>query len=123
MVSAEQPEKTASIGSSKTGSSGRSINIAIECAAEGNVERFVQCFDDENDPFHDSVALLVNKRSEEDNKSPLDWAALVGNVAMLLELIKRGADINAVSEKGTSHCLIRKSSAMQRNAIGFVLTT
>jgi len=68
-------------------------------------DSFVQCFDDENDPFHDTVASLVNKRSE-DNKSPLDWAALVGNVTMLLELIKRGADINAVSERGMLRCVI-----------------
>jgi len=69
----------------------------------GNVERFVRCFDDETDQFHDSVASLINVRSEEDNKSALDWAALIGNVAMLSELIKRGADINAVSEKGQLH--------------------
>jgi len=102
--SSEQLEKTPSIGSNKTDSSGRSINIAIECAASGNVERFVKCFDDESDPFHDSVASLINTRNGEDNKSALDWAALIGNVAMVSELIKRGADINAVSEKGRLHC-------------------
>jgi len=98
---AEQPEKTPSINSSsKTDSSATIANIAIECAMNGNVERFVQCFDDESDPFHDSVASHINARSEDDNKSALDWAALIGNVAMLSELIKRGADINAASEKG-----------------------
>jgi len=102
---ADQQEKSPSIDSSKTDSSGRSINIAIDCAVNGNVERFVQCFDDENDPFHDSVASLINKRSDEDNKSALDWAALIGNVAMVLELIRRGADINAVSEKGYFHAV------------------
>jgi len=69
----------------------------------GNVERFIQCFDTETDPFHDSVASLINVRSTEDNKSALDWAALTGNVAMISELIKRGADVNAVSEKGKLH--------------------
>ena len=98
---AEQPEKTASINSSsKTDSSATIANIAIECVMNGNVGRFVQCFDDESDPFHDSVTSHVNARSEDDNKSALDWAALIGNVAMLSELIKRGADINAASEKG-----------------------
>ena len=94
---------TASIISSKTDSSGGSINIAIECATNGNVERFTQCFDNETDPFHDSVVSLINTRSTEDNKSALDWAALIGNIAMVSELIKRGADINAVSEKGRLH--------------------
>jgi len=108
--SSEQLEKTPSISkssqvSNKTDSSGRtrSINIAIECAASGNIERFLRCFDDENDPFHDAVASLINTRSSEDNKSALDWASLIGNVAMVSELIKRGADINAVSEKGRLH--------------------
>jgi len=101
--SSEQLEKTPSIGSNKTDSSGHSINIAIECAASGNIERFVRCFDDENDPFHDSVASLINTRSSDDSKSALDWASLIGNVAMVSELIKRGADINAVSEKGRLH--------------------
>jgi len=66
----------------------------------GNVERFIRCFDDETDQFHDTVASLINVRSEDDNKSPLDWASLIGNAAMVSELIKRGADVNNVSEKG-----------------------
>jgi len=96
----EESEKTSSTGSSKTDISAGNVNIVIECAMNGNVERFVRCFKDENDPFHNSVASLVNLRSEHDNKSPLDWAALVGNIAMVKELIKRGANVNAVSEKG-----------------------
>jgi len=96
-----------SIISSKTDSSGGSINIAIECAMNGNVERFTQCFDNESDPFHDSITSLINTRSTGDSKSPLDWAALIGNVAMVTELIKHGADVNAVSEKGRlCHCRV-----------------
>jgi len=98
----EQSQKTPSVGSSKTDSTG-SINIAIECAVNGNIERFMRCFDDEADPFHDSVIPFISTRSEEDNKSALDWAALMGNVAMVSELIRRGADVNAVSEKGKLH--------------------
>lgn len=100
MASLEQPSKTSSVGNSKTDSTGSSVNIAIECAMSGKVARFIQCFDNENDPFHDTVAAIVSARSNEDNRSPLDWAALIGNVAMVSELIKRGADVNAVSEKG-----------------------
>jgi len=97
----EQPEKTQSIGSSSnTDSSDPNANIAIECAMNGNLERLVRCFDDENDPYHDSVVSLINQRSVEDNKSALDWAALLGNISVVSELIKRGADVNAVSEKG-----------------------
>jgi len=97
--------KIASINgsSTKTGSSDDSNNIAIACAMKGNVERFTQCFENETDPFHDSVVSLINTRSTEDNKSALDWAALIGNIAMVSELIKRGADVNAVSEKGRLH--------------------
>jgi len=81
----------------------------------GNVERFTQCFDNETDAFHDSVASLINTRSTEDNKSALDWAALIGNVAMVSELIKRGADVNAVSEKGRSHhCRVILFSVLYR---------
>ena len=96
--------KTPSVSSSiKTDSSDGSINIAIACAMNGNVERFMQCFDNENDPFRNSIASLINTRSTEDNKSALDWASLIGNFAMVSELIKRGADVNAVSEKGRLH--------------------
>ena len=100
MALADQSEKASTIGSSRTDSSDGNSNIVIQCAMNGNVERFVRCFDDETDPFHDTVVSLINKRSEEDNKSALDWAALIGNVSMVSELIKRGADVNAVSEKG-----------------------
>jgi len=111
--STEQVEKISNVSSSETDSSDGSINIAIECAMNGNAERFVQCFDNESDPYHDAVATLINTRSEKDNRSALDWAALTGNVTMVSELIKHGADINAVSEKGRFHsCRLMSFSAL-----------
>ena len=62
-------------------------------------KRFVKCFEDEEDPFKDTVAELINERGSE-GKSPLDMAALLGRVEMVKELITRGAEVNSLTPKG-----------------------
>ena len=75
------------------------INIALYCTLKGKVERFIQCFEDEKDEFHDTVTELVNQRGD-DGKSPLDMAATLGRVEMVKELITRGSEVCAVSSQG-----------------------
>jgi ankyrin repeat protein len=109
-VAASSGQLTASHASGSAVSTGNSVisnvdlktNIVLQCAMSGNVTRFVQCFEDETDPSHDTVTSLINLRSTDDGRTPLDWAAMLGNTTMVAELVSRGADINSVSEKGYS---------------------
>jgi len=75
----------------------------MECAMTGDVERFVQCNEavEAADPSgHDQVTVLVNTRGSEDGRSALDWTAVLGNTAMLAQLLAHGALINDVTDKG-----------------------
>jgi len=74
-------------------------NIVMRCAMKGNTQRFIKCFEDEEDPFKDTVLELVNERAP-DGKSPLDMASLLGRVEMVKELINRGAEVNNATAKG-----------------------
>ena len=76
------------------------INIVMRCTLQDNVERFIACFENEEDPFRERVAELLNERDDE-GKSSLDMAATLGRVEMLKELITRGVDVNeATPSKG-----------------------
>ena len=75
------------------------INIAMRCVMKSLTQRFAKCFDDEEDPFHDTVEGQMNER-DENGKSPLDFGAILGRIEMLKELLPRGAEVNSVPEKG-----------------------
>lgn len=77
-----------------------SENIALDCSLNGDAVRFSRCFDDKTDIYHGLVQDLVNRRSDEDGRAPLDWACLLGRTEMTTELLKRGALINGVGSKG-----------------------
>lgn len=79
------------------------VNIAMRCALKGSVDRFVKSFEDEEDQFFDKVADMLMERDEE-GKTPLDMAALLGRVGMVRELITRGAEINAATSNG-KYCI------------------
>lgn len=76
------------------------VNFALQCAMNGDTEKLIQCFEDASDPYHESIGIQINQRSPDDGRTPLDWAALLGHVSAVAELVKRGADVNAVTEKG-----------------------
>ena len=74
-------------------------NIAQRCAQKGYVDRFIKCFDDEEDPFHDCIKDMMIERDDE-GKTPLEYASLLGKVSMVKELIARGVDPNTTTSKG-----------------------
>lgn len=71
----------------------------MRCVLKADVERFVKCFEDEEDTFHETVAGFINQR-ESDGKTPLEMAAILGRLDMLRELINRGAEINKYTRSG-----------------------
>ena len=75
-------------------------NIALHCVYKDNLERFLKCFEDEEDAFHEAVNEQINER-DEFGKSPLELAAILGRVTMIKELATRGAEVNAVTVKGS----------------------
>lgn len=75
-------------------------NIVLECAINGDLERLSKCFKDPNDIYHAQANDLLNKRSEADTKSPLDWASLLGRPEIISELLSQGADVNSVNASG-----------------------
>ena len=79
-------------------------NIAIHCALKGDVEQFVQCYEDPESQYKDTVGDLINGR-DANGKSPLDLAATLGRVKMVKELINRGADVNSFTFKGRCNCM------------------
>ena len=79
------------------------VNIAMKCALNDTVERFIKCFEDEEDPFSEAVNEQINERGDIEGKTPLDIAAMLGRVGMVKELCTRGAEVNAVTEKGATY--------------------
>ena len=73
-----------------------SDNFILDCAMNGNLEHLVRFFEE----FAESAHNLLNARSPQDGKLPLDWAAVLGHADVAKELLTRGAEINAVSDKG-----------------------
>ncbi|KAK3593683.1 hypothetical protein CHS0354_013580 [Potamilus streckersoni] len=73
--------------------------IATHCVLKNDVTRFTLCFENDEDPYKETVGELINQR-DDDGKSPLDIAATLGRLQMIKELIARGADVNSVTEKG-----------------------
>ena len=77
-------------------------NIVTHCVLKNDVVRFTKCFEDEEDPFKETVSELINIRND-DGKSPLDISATLGRIDMTKELLHRGADITDVTANGASN--------------------
>lgn len=75
-------------------------NIAMRCVLNGKLQRFIQCFEDEEDPFKETVNDMLNER-DDDGKTPMDMAAVLGRVEMMKELINRGAEVNNPTSSGS----------------------
>lgn len=75
--------------------------IVTHCILKNDISRLTQCFENDADPYKETVAELLNER-DPDGKSPLDIAAALDRADMIKELVQRGADINSVSDKGYS---------------------
>ena len=74
-------------------------NIAMRCVLKDKLERFTKCFEDEEDPFHGSVAEMIEER-DDNGKTPLEMAAILGRVELVKELITRGAEVNKQTSSG-----------------------
>lgn len=75
--------------------------IVTHCILKDDIPRLIKSFEDETDPFKETVAELINER-DDNGKSPLDIAASLGRADIARELLQRGADANSVTPKGFS---------------------
>lgn len=73
--------------------------IVTHCILKDDIPRLRKSFEDDTDPFKETISELINQR-DSDGKSPLDIAATLGRVDMVRELLQKGADVNAVTCKG-----------------------
>ena len=91
----------ASQHSSRNGGDGtpQDLNIAMKCVLKANTQRFIQCFEDEEDPFKDTITDLMTERNEK-GKTPLDMAAILERVEMIKELLARGVEVNTTASTG-----------------------
>ena len=74
-------------------------NIAMKCVLKSNPSRFIQCFEDEEDPYKDTITEVMNERNE-NGKTPLDMAAILERVEMVKELLTRGVEVNRATSTG-----------------------
>lgn len=74
-------------------------NIITHCVLKNDVERLRKSFEDDEDPYKETVADLINARGR-DGKSPLDLASTLGRIELAKELILRGAEVNSANIKG-----------------------
>jgi ankyrin repeat protein len=74
-------------------------NIVTHCILKNDVERLRKSFEDDEDPYKETVLDLINRRGS-DGKSPLDLASTLGRIDLAKELIVRGAEVNSVNVKG-----------------------
>lgn len=71
----------------------------FEIATKGDVERFIELFEDPESDYARDPSRVLNARNE-DGKSALDLAAMLGRKEMIRELLERGADINSQTKRG-----------------------
>ena len=71
----------------------------FEIATKGDVESFNELFEDPESVYATDPARVLNARNEE-GKSALDLAAMLGRKEMIRELLERGADINSQTKSG-----------------------
>lgn len=74
-------------------------NIVTHCVLKNDVERLRKSFEDDEDPYKETVADLINFRGR-DGKSPLDLTSTLGRIELAKELILRGAEVNSANIKG-----------------------
>ena len=72
----------------------------FEIASKGDVERFRELFEDPESLYSTDPSRALNERNEE-GKSALDIAAMLGRKELVRELLERGADINSQTKRGT----------------------
>ncbi|KAK3088369.1 hypothetical protein FSP39_018326 [Pinctada imbricata] len=92
--------------------------IVTHCILKNDIERLQKSFEDDTDPYKETVQELLNTRGD-DGKSPLDLAAMLGRIDMSKELIQRGAEINSVTSKG--YCALHHAAAWGRIGVLKVL--
>ncbi|KAK7471594.1 hypothetical protein BaRGS_00035757, partial [Batillaria attramentaria] len=85
--------------------------IVTHCIYKNDLERLLKSFDDDTDQYKEQLPELINER-DDDGKSPLDLAASFGRVDICRELLKRGADITTITEKG--YCPMHHAAAWGR---------
>lgn len=73
--------------------------IVTHCVFKNDTSRLIRCYEDDEDPYKETVAELINQRGE-DGKSPLDLAATLGRVDISRELVQRGADVLSLNCQG-----------------------
>ena len=73
--------------------------IVTHCILKNDIPRLTQCFENDADPYKETISELLNERDPA-GKSPLDVAAALNRADIIKELLQRGADINSVTEKG-----------------------
>lgn len=81
--------------------------IVTHCILKDDIPRLAKSFEDDTDPFKETIAELINQR-DGDGKSPLDIAAILGRTDMTKELLQRGADVNATTPKGLTDWTIKE---------------
>ncbi|XP_045192732.1 ankyrin repeat domain-containing protein 45-like isoform X2 [Mercenaria mercenaria] len=82
--------------------------IVTHCILKDDIPRLTKSFEDDSDPFKETIAELLNQR-DSDGKSPLDIASTLGRTDMVRELLQRGADVNLVTSKG--FCALHHAAA------------
>ncbi|XP_060597770.1 ankyrin repeat domain-containing protein 45-like [Ruditapes philippinarum] len=82
--------------------------IVTHCILKDDIPRLTKSFEDDSDPFKETIAELINQR-DNDGKSPLDIASTLGRADMARELLQRGADVNSLTPKG--FCALHHAAA------------
>ena len=90
--------------------------IVTHCILKNDIPRLTQCFENDADPYKETVVELLNER-DPDGKSPLDIAATLERADMIKELLQRGADVNSVSEKGATNLLKSLAEAIRATVV------
>ncbi|XP_076436392.1 ankyrin repeat domain-containing protein 45-like [Babylonia areolata] len=85
--------------------------IVTHCIYKNDLERLVKSFEDDSDPYKESINELINER-DDDGKSPLDLAASFGRTDICRELLNRGADLSSITDKG--YCPLHHAAAWGR---------
>lgn len=73
--------------------------IVTHCILKDDIPRLTKSFEDDSDPFKETIVELVNER-DGDGKAPLDLCSTLGRLEMTKELLQRGANVNSTTQKG-----------------------
>lgn len=76
------------------------IKELLKYAQKGDIEGLRELLDDPERGFSEDNAAALDKRDEQ-GKSAMDFAAMLGRVDIIQELIERGADVNSATKNGT----------------------